>query len=355
MHIHITRGERGRQPRPADAELGFGNYMTDHMFLMDYTPATGWRDPRIVPYGPLSIDPAAVVLHYNQEVFEGTKAYLQPDGGVALFRPDKNIERMNQSAVRMVMPPIDPDDFLQAMKELVLIDRPCLPASPGTALYIRPTMIGTEPTLMVRASRDFLFYIILSAVGAYYKEGLKPTRIYVTDEYVRSARGVAGSTKTSGNYGPTLLAAKEAMARGYAQVLWLDAIERKYVEEVGQSNIFFLFDDELVTPPLSGTILAGVTRDSVLQLVRHWGMKVSERSLSISEVIDGVRSGRLKEIFAAGTAAVISPVGAFGYKGQDYTVGEGKAGELALRIYDEITGIQYGRKEDPFGWRVKIA
>ena len=355
MQISLTPAQRGQRPRPADSELGFGNYFTDHLFLMDYTPDQLWHDPRIVPYGPLSLDPAAVVLHYNQEVFEGTKAYLQPDGGVSFFRPHKNIERMNNSLARMVMPQLDPDTFLQAMKELTLIDREWLPASPGTALYLRPTMIGNEATIMVRPSLTYLFYIIISPVGAYYKEGLKATRIFVSDQYVRSARGIAGSTKTSGNYGPTFLVAKEAMARGYNQVLWLDATERKYVEEVGQSNIFFLFGDELVTPPLSSAILQGVTRDSVIQLARHWGMTVTERPISIEEVVEGCLNGRLREAFAAGTAAVISPIGGLGYDGQDYTVSGGNTGPTAVKFYEEITGIQSGRREDPFGWRMKIA
>ncbi|MBM3262154.1 MAG: branched-chain amino acid aminotransferase [candidate division Zixibacteria bacterium] len=355
MEISVTLGPRGRQPRPADSELGFGNYFTDHMFLMDYTPERTWHDARIVPYGPLALDPAALVLHYNQEVFEGTKAYLQPDGGIALFRPYSNIERMNRSLARMVMPQLNAEDFLHAMKELVRTDRSCFPTSPGTALYLRPTTIATEASIMVRASKNYLFFIIISPVGAYFKEGLRATRIYVSDEYVRSAKGVAGSTKTSGNYGPTLMVAQDAMAKGYAQVLWLDAMEHRYVEEVGQSNIFFLFDDELVTPPLTGTILPGVTRDSVIQLARHWGIKVAERPVAIDEVVEGCASGRLKEAFAAGTAAVISPIGGLGYKGHDNTVGNGATGPLASRFYEEITGIQTGRREDPFGWRIKIA
>jgi branched-chain amino acid aminotransferase len=356
MEIEVTKSTTiGQRPRPKDSELGFGKYLTDHMFLMDYTRLTGWHDPRIEPYQPLNLDPAAMVLHYGQEVFEGLKAYHLPDGGIALFRPDKNIERMNASARRMVMPELDPDLFFQAMKELVLLERDWIPKSAGTSLYIRPTMIANEPALGVRPSDQYLFYIITGPVGAYYPGGFKPTRIFVTDEYVRAAKGGPGGAKTGGNYGRTLLAAKKATEDGYTQVLWLDAEERKYVEEVGTSNIFFLVEDELVTPPLGGTILAGITRDSVLELARSWGLNVSERLISIDEVVEGCRSGSLKEVFATGTAAVVSPVGEIGYKGEVVLVADGGTGELSQTLYNEITAIQYGHKEDPFDWRVQIA
>ena len=355
MNITVTPALHRKNPRPPDSDLGFGTYFTDHMFLMDFSQDKGWHHARIEPYGPLSLDPAAQVLHYNQEVFEGTKAYLQPDGGIALFRPDKNIERMNTSAVRLAMPTIEPDEFLEAIKAIVLIDKGWLPISEGTSLYIRPTFISTEASLLVKPSDTYLFYIILSPVGSYYKEGMSPTRIYATDEYVRATRGGAGAVKTSGNYAPTLVAAGEAMSRGYTQVLWLDSAEQKYIEEVGTSNIFFLIEDELVTPPLGGTILPGVTRDSVLQIAKRWKLKIVERPITIDEVIHGTQNGHLKEAFAAGTAAVISPVGTIGYRGKDYTVSDGQIGALSKKLYDEITGIQYGRREDPFGWRIKIA
>jgi branched-chain amino acid aminotransferase len=356
MEIRVTRSTKiGQKPRPKDTELKFGKYTTDHMFLMDYTQERGWHAGRIEPYHPLELEPVAMVLHYNQQVFEGLKAYHLPDGGIALFRPDKNIERMNASARRMVMPEIEPGLFHQALKELILIERNWIPTSEGTSLYIRPTMIATEPALGVRPSERYLFYIVLSPVGAYYAEGFNPTRIYVSDEYVRAARGGVGEAKTSGNYGPTLLVSQQAGKKGYTQVLWLDAIERRYVEEVGTSNIFFFIDGELITPPLGGTILPGITRDSVIQLGRRWGMKVSERLIAIDEVIEAWRRGSLKEMFATGTAAVISPVGEVCYKERDYKVADGKTGELAGKLYEEITGIQYGRKEDPFGWRVRIA
>ena len=356
MEIKITQATTSSQkPRPKDSELGFGKYTTDHLFLMDYTEDKGWHNAGIVPYQPLQLDPTAMVLHYNQEIFEGLKAYHLDGGGVALFRPDKNIERMNASARRMVMPELDPELFLQAMTELVLLDKSWIPSSPGTSLYIRPTMIASEAALGVRPATQYLFFIVLSPVGAYYPEGFNPTRIFVSDEYVRATPGGSGEAKTSSNYGPTLLALKEAKAQGYTQVLWLDAAERKYVEEVGTSNIFFVIDDELVTPPLGGTILQGVTRDSVIQLARHWGIKISERPVAIDEIIAGCTSGAVKEIFATGTAAVISPVGEIGYKGRDYQVAGGQTGELAETLYQELTAIQYGRKDDPFGWHLRIA
>jgi branched-chain amino acid aminotransferase len=356
MQIRVTKSSAiGQKPRPNDSELGFGKYTTDHMFLMSYSRKSGWHDPRIEPYGDLKLDPAAMVLHYNQEVFEGLKAYWLEDGGIGLFRPVENIKRLNTSARRMVMPEVDPDLFLRAMRELILLDREWIPKSEGTSLYIRPTMIATEPALGVRAAEEYLFFIVLCAVGAYYPEGFSPTRIYVSDKYVRAAKGGVGEAKTSGNYGATLYVSQEAISRGYTQVLWLDAIERRYIEEVGTSNIFFYFDDELVTPPLEGTILPGITRDSVLQLAKHWGLHISERPISIEEVIDGCKSGSLKEMFATGTAAVISPVGEICYRNEDLMVGYGHVGALSQKLYDEITAIQYGRKEDPFGWRVPIA
>jgi branched-chain amino acid aminotransferase len=356
MNIQVTKSTAsGKKPHPKDADLGFGKYTTDHMFLMDYADGKGWHDPRIVPYQQLSLDPAAMVLHYNQEVFEGLKAYHLQDGGIGLFRPDKNIQRMSASARRMVMPELDPELFFEALKQLVLLDREWIPKSPGTALYIRPTMIANEPALGVRPAKQYLFYIILGPVGAYYAEGFNPTRIFVSDDHVRAVRGGVGAAKTSGNYGPTLFVSRQASQQGYAQVLWLDAIELKYVEEVGTSNIFFLLGDELVTPPLDGTILPGVTRDSVIQLARHWGLNVQERRVSIDEVISGNDSGLLREVFATGTAAVISPVGEIGYKGKDHKIAAGKTGELAKKLYDEILGIQNGQRQDPFGWSVRLA
>jgi branched-chain amino acid aminotransferase len=356
MQIRVALSEtRGQKPRPEnDSDLGFGQYFTDHMFKLSYREGEGWFDPRIEPYGPLNLDPAAMVLHYNQEVFEGMKAYILPGGDAALFRPDKNVERMNRSLARMSMPQIDPDVFLSAVKELVWLERSWIPTSEGTALYIRPTAIATEAALGVRAATEYLFYIILSPVGPFYKEGFSPTKIFVADEFIRAARGGSGAAKTSGNYGPTLIAASEAGKKGYSQVLWLDASEHRYVEEVGTSNIFFVFDGELVTPPTGGTILDGVTRDSVIHMARHHGTTVTERPVTIDEVIEKLENGTLQEIFASGTAAVISPVGLIGYKDNTYDVNGGQVGPIAKNLYDELTGIQNGIVEDPYGWLVRI-
>ncbi len=356
MEISITKSSTiGRKPRPkSEAELGFGKYFTDHMFLMDYEKGQGWLHPRIVPYGPLSLDPSAMVLHYGQEIFEGLKAYRWTDGTIALFRPDKNIERWNRSARRLCMAETDPEMFMEGMKTLILLDRDWIPSSPGTSLYIRPTMIATEAALGVKPSSRYLFFIIIGPVGPYYPEGFSPTRIYVTKSYVRAAKGGVGETKTGGNYAASLYAATKAQELGYTQVLWLDAAEHKYVEEVGTSNIFFRIGDELITPPLAGTILPGVTRDSVLCLAREWGIPVNERLITIDEVLQAAETGRLQEMFATGTAAVISPVGGIGYQDRVIPVADGKTGPLAQRLYDEITGIQYGQKPDPYGWVVKI-
>ena len=355
MEIRVIKADKAaRKVRPKDSELGFGKFTTDHMFMMEHTPQNGWHHARLIPYQDLKLDPAAMVLHYNQEVFEGLKAYNLTSGEIGLFRPEENAARINASAKRMVMPEVESELFVRAIKELVLLDREWIPRSEGTSLYIRPTMIASEAALGVRPSNQYLFYIIACPVGAYYPEGFSPTRIFVSDTYVRAARGGVGEAKTSGNYGATLLVSKEAADKGYTQVLWLDAEERRYVEEVGTSNIFFLFNHELVTPPLAGTILAGVTRDSVLELARYWGLNATERPVSINEVIVGAKNGSLKEMFATGTAAVISPVGEILYKGEDIVIADGKTGELSQRLYDEITNIQYGRKEDPFEWMVKF-
>lgn len=353
MEIRVSVTD-ARKPRPEESSLGFGKYAADHMFLMDFSSPKGWHEPRIVPYGQFALDPMAMVLHYNQEVFEGLKAYCLKDGSIGLFRPEKNIERMNYSCQRMVMPELDAELFFRAMKELVLLDKQWVPQSEGSSLYIRPTMIATEPCLGVRPSNEYLFFMLTSPVGAYYAEGFGPTRIFVSDNYVRAAKGGVGQAKTSGNYGPTLLVSKQAAQKGYTQVLWLDAQERRYVEEVGTSNIFFLFENELVTPPLGGTILPGITRDSVMRLAKQWRMQVTERQVEIEEVIQGCQDGTLKEMFATGTAAVISPVGEIGYKGTDYRIADGSVGELSQKLYDTLTGIQYGRLDDPFGWRVRL-
>jgi branched-chain amino acid aminotransferase len=320
------------------------------MFLMDYRDAKGWFDPRIEPFSNISLNPAAMALHYGQEIFEGLKAYRRKDGGINLFRSRENYKRLNRSARRLCMPEVDIDLVMLGMKKLIWLDQEWVPRSEGTSLYIRPTMIATEPHLGVRSSREYLFFIIVGPVGAYYKEGLNPVKIFVEDEFVRAAVGGTGEAKTAGNYAASLLAAKKAQEKGFTQVLWLDAAERKYVEEVGTMNMFFIIKDELITAPLNGSILPGITRDSVIRIAQDWGMKVSERSLTIDEVIDSARNGRLQEAFGTGTAAVISPVGQITFREEDYIVAGGKMGEISQKLYDEIVKIQYGEKEDPYGW-----
>jgi branched-chain amino acid aminotransferase len=354
MKIRISPAKKLKK-RPADeSKLGFGDIFTDHMFVMDYEVGKGWFNPRIVPNRPLRIDPGAMVLHYGQEVFEGLKAYRGKDNGIYLFRARDNFIRLNRSAVRLCMPEVDIDFALEALKKLVLLDKKWVPRSKGTSLYVRPNMIAVEPHLGVRPAKSYLFYIINGPVGAYYKEGLNPVKIYVEDKYIRAALGGLGEAKTLANYAASLLAAEEAKQKGFTQVLWLDGIQRKYVEEVGTMNMFCVIDDEAITAPLEGTILPGITRDSVIHMVKNWGMKMSERFLGIDEVIDAAQNGRLKEAFGTGTAAVISPVGQITYKGEDYVVAGGKMGELSQKLYNEIVGIQYADKPDPYGWREKI-
>ena len=343
-----------RKPKPSPSELGFGQHFTDHMFLMEYVQDRGWTEPRIVPYQPLQLDPAALVLHYAQAVFEGLKAYYGEDNRIRLFRPHMNARRLNASAERLCMPTMDPDFFIEAVKTLVKVEKDWVPKARGASLYIRPTMIATEPALGVRPAMEYLFFIITSPVGAYYKEGFNPVKIMVTDRYVRAVPGGIGYTKAAANYAASLKAAQEAQNLGYSQVLWLDARERRFVEEVGTMNIFFHFQDALVTPPLSGSILPGVTRDSVIQLAREWGLEVQERPITIDEVIEGLEKGKLLEVFGTGTAAVISPVGLLSYKGKDYEVNRGETGPLAKRFFQEITGIQYGTRPDPRGWTVTV-
>jgi branched-chain amino acid aminotransferase len=351
----ISAGPEQMKKKPIDeSNLGFGDIVTDHMFLMDFQGRKGWVNPRIEPYHSLAIDPAAMVLHYGQEVFEGLKAYRGKDGGIYLFRAKDNFVRLNRSAVRVCMPEVDVDFAMDALKKLVLLDKDWIPRSQGTSLYIRPTMIATEPHLGVRPAKAYLFYIIIGPVGAYYKEGLNPVKIWVEDKYVRAAVGGLGEAKTVANYAASLLAAEEAKKKGFTQVLWLDAAQRKFVEEVGTMNMFFVIDDEVITAPLGGSILPGITRASVIHMVRDWGMKMSERFLAIDEVINAARNGTLKEAFGTGTAAVISPVGQITYKGKDYVVAGGKMGTLSQKLYNEIIAIQYAEKEDPYGWRMKI-
>jgi len=337
-------------------KLGFGEIFTDHLLTIEYSVAQGgWQHPEIKPMEMLSLHPATMVLHYGQEVFEGLKAFAGPDErDILLFRPEMNIARFNRSCERMCIPPIDPDLFMDRMCELVRRDRDWIPKTPGTSLYIRPTVVAMDEHLGVRPSRRYLFFIILSPVGAYYPEGFAPVKIMVTDKYARACSGGVGEAKTCGNYAASLLAAEEAHAEGYTQVLWLNAVDKVSVEEVGTMNIFFRIRDEIVTPALSGTILPGVMRASVIHLVRAWGLKISERAVSIEDVVQGAKDGSLQEVFGSGTAAVISPVSHFRYKGEDLMIGDGGTGEVASRLFDEITEMQTGHRPDPYGWVVNI-
>lgn len=351
--IAVTLTDKPK-PKPRDEELVFGRVFTDHMFLMDGVADQGWQNPRVAPYGPLSLDPSAAVLHYSQEIFEGLKAYRSPRDTILLFRPDKNAARLNQSAERMCMPSVDEAMFTEAIKTLVAIDKSWVPHAAGTSLYIRPAMIATEAFLGVRPAKSYLFFIILSPVGAYYAEGFNPVKILLEDKYVRAVKGGTGAAKTGGNYAASLAAGEEAHHHGCAQVLYLDGVERKYIEEVGSMNIAFVIDGVLVTPSLTGSILDGVTRDTVLQLARDWRIPVSERLITVEEVLTAASNGRLTEAFGTGTAAVISPVSDFVYKGENIRVGDGNVGPLAQRLFDEISDIQRGLKPDPHGWVVEI-
>ncbi len=346
----LLKEDQDLKPLPDENNLGFGIHFTDHMFRMDYSEEKGWYHARIIPYHHFLLDPAAVVLHYGQAIFEGLKAYKGTDQRIRLFRPKENAKRLNRSAWRMCMPQMDEEHFLQAVKELVKVEARWVPTQKGTSLYIRPFIIASEPFLGVRPAKEYIFSIILTPVGAYYAEGFNPVKIFVTDKFVRAAKGGVGEAKTAGNYAASLMASEEAKKLGFTQVLWLDAAERRYVEEVGTMNIFFLLDGRLVTPALSGSILPGITRDSVLNLAKAWGIETEERPIPIDEVLEAAESGRLEECFGTGTAAVISPVGSLYYKGKSYEVNGGNTGPLAQRLFDEITSIQYGEKDDPFGW-----
>jgi branched-chain amino acid aminotransferase len=320
------------------------------MFSMDYNPDKGWHDPRIEPYAPIQMDPATMVLHYGQAIFEGLKAFRNVNGSVQMFRPKDNLARLNRSARRLCIPEVDEAFSLDCLKQLIALDQDWVPGSPGTALYIRPTIVAMDPFLGVRASHTYRYYIILGPVGAYYAEGFNPVKILVTKDFVRAIRGGVGEAKTPGNYAASLLAGERAREAGYSQVLWLDGVRQQNIEEVGAMNIFFLTDDELVTPKLTGSILPGITRESVVFLAKKWGMNVSERDISITEVIDAHGDGKLREVFGSGTAAVVSPVGELRYGDNVLTVGDGSVGPVSQKLYDAITDIQYGKADDPDGW-----
>ncbi|MCZ8523926.1 MULTISPECIES: branched-chain amino acid aminotransferase [Paenibacillus] len=348
--------ERSTAPKakPQEDQLGFGKHFTDHMFVVDYETGKGWHSPRIVPYQGITLDPAAKVFHYGQTVFEGMKAYRAEGERLLLFRPQDNFERLNLSNDRMHIPQIDGQLALEGLEELIRVDHDWIPSAPGTSLYIRPFVIATEASLGVAPSAKYQFIIIMSPVGAYYAEGINPVKIYVESGYVRAVKGGVGTAKTAGNYAAGLKAQEEAAKRGCAQVLWLDGVHRKYVEEVGSMNVFFHIDGKVVTPALSGSILDGITRRSAIALLREWNVPVEERALSIDELFEASRSGKLTEAFGTGTAAVISPIGGLYSADGDIVIGGGKTGELASKLYDTLTGIQLGKVADPFGWTSEL-
>lgn len=353
MKITVTK-TTAPKAKPDFKSLGFGRHFTDHMFIMNYTDGKGWHDARIVPFGNISLSPAAMVFHYGQEMFEGMKAYKTADGKINLFRPNKNIERMNNTNDRMCIPRVNPDDALQAINDLVKLESDWIPTEKGTSLYIRPFIIATDPFLGVHASKTYMFIIILSPVGSYYAAGLNPVKICVEDKYVRAVRGGTGFAKVGGNYAASLIGQQNAENKGYAQVLWLDGIEHKYIDEVGAMNVFFVIDGEVITPELEGNILPGVTRDSAIAFLKAKGYKVTERRISINEVFEAAENGKLQEVFGTGTAAVISPVGKLDWNGRIAVINDEKIGEISQLLYDNITGIQYGRIKDEFGWAREV-
>ena len=355
IKIYPLPGEKKKPKFTDESKLSFGRIFTDRMLMVEWKVDQGWFDARIVPYGPFILDPACAVLHYSQEIFEGLKAYKWSDGTIALFRPDMNARRLNFSAERMCMPELPTELFLDGIEQLVKLEREWIPASPGTSLYIRPTMIAVEPFLGVKPSDHYYFYVILCPVGPYYAAGFNPVRIMVEDKFVRAVPGGTGDVKTGGNYASSLKGALEAKKKGFEQVLWLDGVHRRYVEEVGAMNMFFAYGDLVVTAPLTGSILSGVTRDSVIKLAGTLGFRLEERQIDINGLIADIRSGKVTEAFGSGTAAVITPVGHLAYQDEMHQVGDGGVGSLTRKLYDTFTGIQYGRIEDPFGWIRKIA
>lgn len=339
--------------KPDFSKLGFGKFFTDHMFVMDYDSKNGWHDARIVPFDYIPIHPASTVLHYGAEIFEGMKAYKTKDG-YQMFRPTENLKRLNNSAERLCLPTIDEELFLKGLTELINLDYQWIPDYTGTSLYIRPFMFGNDESLGVHAVDRATFVIILSPVGNYYAEGLNPVKISIENQDVRAVRGGTGYAKCGGNYAASLRAGKRAAEKGFSQVLWLDGVEQKYVEEVGSMNVMFKIDGEIVTPMLTGSVLPGITRKSCIEILRNWGYNVTERLVSVDEIVKAAKDGKLEEAWGTGTAAVVSPIGHLFYDGVDYTVSDNKIGELTQKLYDELTGIQWGKREDKYGWVYKV-
>lgn len=354
INIRIEKTKTPKEIPGEDNPLKFGTIFTDHMFIMDYDIDKGWFDPRVIPYQSLNLAPSAMVFHYGQEMFEGLKAYKAEDGRTLLFRPNKNIERANKTNRRICIPEIPEEDFLQALKTVVKIDEAWIPTKEGTSLYIRPFVIATDPFLGVRPSNQYMFIIILSPVGAYYPEGLNPVKIWIEDEYVRAVKGGIGEAKTGGNYVASLRSQVKAHEEGYSQVLWLDGIHRKYIEEVGAMNIFFKIGGTVITPELNGSILPGVTRDSVISLCKEWGLPIEERRISIDEIQEAYKNNTLEEVFGTGTAAVISPIGQLRWGQNIMQVKDGNIGLISQKLYDTITGIQLGIIKDSHNWTVEV-
>jgi branched-chain amino acid aminotransferase len=349
MKINISKAAKSRISEFDFDNLDFGRIFSDHMLEMTYYDGT-WKSAEIKPYGPITFEPSMMALHYGQAVFEGMKAYYADEDTINLFRPQDHHRRLNNSARRLCMPEIDESVFIEALEELMKLDHSWVPKKHGQALYIRPVMFATEEYLAAKVSEEYKFYIITSPVGAYYSEGFNPVKLTTSEKYVRAVKGGTGEAKAAGNYGGSFLPARNAQNQGYTQVLWLDANEHKYVEEVGTMNIFFLMDDKLVTPQLSGTVLPGITRRSVIALAKEWNVEVEERKITIEEVFDAEKSGALKEVFGAGTAAVISPVGLIHHQGRTLKLDQEKIGPFAKKMFDTITSIQYGKTKDSHGW-----
>ena len=353
MEIKITLN-KNLKPKPDENSLVFGQTFTDHMFVMDYNEENGWHNAQILPYGNIQLDPASMILHYGQEVFEGMKAYRSEQGNIMLFRPEKNFERLNTSNDRLCIPKLDEEFCLEALIKLLELDKDWVPHLPGTSLYIRPFIIATQKGLGVHPAKEYKFLIICCPVGSYYKEGLNPVKIYVEDEYVRAVKGGTGFIKSGGNYAASLKGQEKAEKMNYSQVLWLDGKERKYIEEVGAMNVFFKIDGKVVTPSLEGSILPGITRKSTIELLKSWNIPVEERKISIDELITAYNENKLEEAFGTGTAAVISPIGEFNYQNKIMVVNNNQIGELSQKLYDTLTGIQWGKLKDNFGWVKKL-
>ncbi len=349
MEITVTKTACPKE-KPDSSTLGFGKIFTDHMFMMDYAADKGWYDARIVPFGPIALHPASTVLHYGAEIFEGLKAYRRADGKVQMFRPMENIRRLNNSAERLCLPTIPEDVALEVLTTFVKLEQDWTPSAPGTSLYLRPFLYGNDESLGVHGVHNATFVIIASPVGSYYKEGINPVKIMIEDEDVRAVRGGTGYAKCGGNYAASTRAGERAAKQGYSQVLWLDGVERKYIEEVGAMNVMFKINGEIVTPMLSGSILPGITRKSCIEVLKNEGYTVSERLLTIDELSKAMQDGTLEEAWGCGTAAVVSPIGELCYKGVRYTVADGGIGEVTQHLYDTLTGIQWGNQPDTYGW-----